>query len=349
MVERTEAFAPASATETREYVVITTPALSAAFQTLTNYRETTEGGGLTTHIETIDYIESNYSGRDSAEKVRNFIIDQYNNYGTQFVLLGGDADGPQGSHVIPTRNNSIDFSFNDESDDDNIIGDYYFSCLDGDWNSDGDNLWGEPTDGINGGYVDSDPEVAIGRITADTSVEALNQINKIITFESMDNPPYKTLLMGEHMGSEVYGGDYMNFVYTGTNYMPRQKLYDLENSWNSSDLISHINSNNFNILNHLGHSNTHSNMKMSRDEIDLLTNTTPVVIFSQGCYPAAFDNRNARSNMAEETYASPDYDSFAEKITVETQYGAFAYIGNSRYGCMVLLAIIHLILFIMNT
>lgn len=61
----------------RQYVVITTEGLMQAFQTLTEYRSSPAGGGYTTHIENIADIDTNYTGIDLAERVRNFIRDMY--------------------------------------------------------------------------------------------------------------------------------------------------------------------------------------------------------------------------------------------------------------------------------
>ena len=322
--------------ETREYVVITTAAMAMAFQELTDYRETEEGGGYTTHIETMENIEANYAGRDRAEQVRNFIIEQYNNYGTQFVLLGGDADGEQENHLVPTRGAYV--KINDYTDD-NIISDYYFACLDGDWNGDNDELWGESNDGIDGGDIDWDPEIAVGRIPADTAAEASTQITKIISFETMEQPPYRGLLVGELLNEDRYGGDDLDITYQNSNHMPADRLYDrnvYEGGWNKTQLVELINSDKYNLILHMGHSTVHDNMHLhvngnQDNDIDLLTNTTPVLVYSSGCYPASFDNRSSRKKMEDDpTYNS--IDSIAEVLTVESSSGAYAYIGNSRYG-----------------
>ncbi|MDH3357621.1 MAG: C25 family cysteine peptidase, partial [Desulfobacteraceae bacterium] len=94
---------PSAAAGTRQYVVITTAELSAAFETLTTHKASSAGGGFTTYIEYIDEIAAIYSGVDLAEKMRNFIIDMYTHYGTQYVVLGGDCDGAPENQVIPTR------------------------------------------------------------------------------------------------------------------------------------------------------------------------------------------------------------------------------------------------------
>lgn len=82
-------------TTAAEYLVITTSTLKPAFQVLTDHRSSPVGGGYTTHIEDIATIGATYSGVDLAERVRNYIRDMYN-FGTRFVVLGGDVD------LIPT-------------------------------------------------------------------------------------------------------------------------------------------------------------------------------------------------------------------------------------------------------
>jgi hypothetical protein len=52
-------------------------------------------------------------------------------------------------------------------EDDGIPTDLLLALLDGDWNADGDGLWGEVEDG-----VDLLPEVAVGRIAAGNATEA---------------------------------------------------------------------------------------------------------------------------------------------------------------------------------
>ena len=186
---------PYAAASTRQYVVITTAELSPAFKILTAHRASPAGGGYTTYIEHIDEIAAIYSGVDLAEKMRNFVKDMYTNYGTQYVVLGGDCDGSSENQVIPTRGCYAQVGGYTDA---YIPSDLYFGCLDGSWNSDVDELWGEINDGINGGDIDWFSEVYVGRIPADNYTEAMNQINKIIAFETHSNPT-KILLTGDEL------------------------------------------------------------------------------------------------------------------------------------------------------
>ncbi len=88
------------------YVIITSSALAASFQPLINQKI---ADGLTATIVTTDYIYANYTGTEShandimgaagleADQIRQFIANAYANWGTRWVLLGGD------STVIPMR------------------------------------------------------------------------------------------------------------------------------------------------------------------------------------------------------------------------------------------------------
>jgi hypothetical protein len=314
-----------AAAGTRQYVVITTPELSPAFETLTAYRASSAGGGYTTYIEYIDEIAAVYSGVDLAEKMRNFIKDMYTNYGTQYVVLGGDCDGPPEYQVIPTRGC---YAHVGDYTDAYIPSDLYFGCLDGSWNFDGDELWGEINDGINGGDIDWFSEVYVGRIPADDYTEAINQINKIIAFETYSSPT-KILLAGEELESSTWGGDRMDWLYTFMGSTPKTTLYDRnweDNNWPKSQLLTYINSNQYSFINYSGHSTVFSDVKLNSNDIHTMTNTKYFFVYSQGCYAGSIDGLNSNNTYG---YA----DCFGEAITNDnSDGGAFAYIGNSRYS-----------------
>jgi hypothetical protein len=315
----------AAAAATRQYVVITTAELSPAFETLTDYRASSEGGGYTTYIENIEDIATTYSGVDLAERMRNFIKDMYTNYGTQYVVLGGDCDGPPEHQVIPTR--GVYAQVGDYIDAD-IPSDLYFGCLDGSWNSDGDEYWGEVNDGINGGDIDWFSEVYVGRIPADDYTEAMNQINKIIAFET-HSIPAKVLLTGEQLDSSTWGGDRMDWLYSYMGSIPKTTLYDRDwesNDWPKSQLLAYINSNEYSFINYSGHSSVFSDMKLDEDDIFRMRNNTYFFVYSQGCYTGSLDGREPDNSYA---YA----DCIGEEMTNDfSDRGAFAYIGSSRYS-----------------
>ena len=301
--------ASAAVTTAAEYLVITTSTLAPKFQGLTDHRSSPAGGGYTTHIEDIATIDATYSGVDLAEKVRNYIREMYNS-GTRFVVLGGDVD------LIPTRGcYAVVGSYTDY----NIPSDLYFGCLDGTWNEDEDNIWGETNDGEGGGDIDWNSEVYVGRISVDDPTEAENHIHKIIASETGSRPNH-TLMLGEQLdGDPTYGGDRMDWVYSYMGGIPVTKLYDKDGIWPNSDLINLINDTDqqHHWVNHLGHSNSTYNMKLGNGDIDSMSNSDYFLVYSQGCYSGNIEYD----------------DCFGEVITNNhNDRGAYAYIGNSRYG-----------------
>ena len=119
------------------YVIITSSALAASFQPLLNQKI---ADGLTATIVTTNYIYANYTGTEShvndplgtagveADQIRQFIADAYANWGTRWVLLGGDTT------VIPMR--TVYASVHGTMDD-ALPTDVYYACPNGPWDSSG--------------------------------------------------------------------------------------------------------------------------------------------------------------------------------------------------------------------
>ena len=319
-----------------DYVIITDQNLknSGGVYTFQDLAAIKNASGIQTRIITTDYIYANYLGVDNQEKIRNFIIDAYQNWGIEYVLLGGDGDavflgGESGNNIIPSRGfyatayGEIDY---------NITSDLYYAALDGNWNTDGDNMWGEP------GEDDLYAEVYVGRAPVDSEEELSNFIYKTLTHEAETHQYLsKALMVGEDLGWFVWGADYKDEVKDGSNsneYLtvgfPNSFfvdiLYDRElnpDRWNKSDLIPLINEG-IHIINHLGHCDVEYAMKMVNDDVDSLSNTHYFFGYSQGCYNGAFDNKGPWG-------ASHENDSIVEHF-ITTQHGAFAFVGNSRFG-----------------
>lgn len=318
---KAEAFAAAGG---YEYVIITDNEMKEAFQTLANWKASR---GLTTYIETIENIEATYSGSDLQEKIRNFVDYAYHNWGTVYVLLGGDADDLDGV-PIPYRGvyGKVIRSSSTYIDED-IPCDMYYGALDGNWDNDGDGIYGEGTSrgnkggtGKKGEEADFFAEVFAGRISADNAAEAYNQIGKIIAYES-SLPTKSALLVGRQLDDcPTWGGDYKDEVYT---YFPSDwtatTLYERDGTYSQENLINEMNSGNHHLVNDITHSNYSNNMGLNNDQIGGLGNTPYFLAYSQGCEACGFD-------------WSED-DCAGEHFTVENgNGGAFAYIGNTRYG-----------------
>src|SRR5262249_33954211 len=126
------------------------------------------------------------AGVDDAERVRNFIKDAYARWGTKWVLLGGDTD------VIPVR-----YAYTSFYGGNFIATDAYYACLDGTWNKDGDNLFGEGyTDSSSpGDSVDLHPEVYVGRAPTATVAEAQQFVDKVFQYSRTPVGDYENRIL----------------------------------------------------------------------------------------------------------------------------------------------------------
>jgi hypothetical protein len=314
-----------------EYLMIVDAEKFDNWQPLADYYD---GIGMNVFMKSISDISSTTDGADTQEKLRNYIISIYESNPLRFVLLGGDTD------VIPHRGFYVNMGGGSESDDD-IPADMYYSCLDGNWNTDGDALWGEPME------ADLAPELAIGRICYNSDLEIANQIYKIVTYQMIpvEDSIKSSLFIGEWLWEgPTWGGDYMDEMIGGADIhgystvgVPTDwdistlydRTYGAEESWGPAQ-VRPLLSQGFNLVNHLGHSNTTYNMRMSNSQATSTTITNDgaaqnfSIYFTQGCYAGSFDNRNTNAG----SYTS---DSITEKLTA-LPTAAAAMISHSRYG-----------------
>jgi hypothetical protein len=152
-----------------DYLVVTSSALAESMQPLVRYKNET---GYYTVLDTIESILSTYSGRDDAEKLRERLKDFYN-FGGKYVLLAGDET------ILPIRYAYPNMTSEMPPVDQLQICDLYFADMTGNWNADGDSVWGER-------YVDNAdavPELLLGRLPINTPEEAANYIAKLIQYE----------------------------------------------------------------------------------------------------------------------------------------------------------------------
>jgi len=156
-----------------DYVIVTNELLAPYFQDLADWK--TEKG-IPAVVKTVSWIEANYPGGcDTAEKVRLFLQDAYSSWGTTYVLLGGDTD------VVPHR-----MGFTTYYGGDDIPADLYYSDLDGNWNWDGDEIFGESYKSAvaPGDSVDLYPDVIVGRAPVNSVVELETFLDKCEAYRS---------------------------------------------------------------------------------------------------------------------------------------------------------------------
>jgi len=318
-----------------DYLIITINAFIEDYQPLVHFYNER---GIKTRIAIVEEIYQSTNGNDEPDKIRNYIIDQYLNFNISFVLLAGDADASSfGQMQVPIRGlYGKVISGQDLYESKNIPSDLYYAALDGNWNDNNDDKWGEP------GEDDLLPELAVARICADNSDEIYAILNKIINYQlhPVIKDATKMLMAGEKMWNDPlsYGADYLDLLIGDQDQngyktvgMPLDLnftyLYDKTlGSWNKDDLIEKINSG-CNIIHHAGHSSSGTNMRLSRSDI-MNENFINVngrehlnpIIYSHGCSSAAID-----------VVGFLEQDCIAEMM-LEIDNFASAYVGNSRYG-----------------
>jgi hypothetical protein len=319
-----------------DYLIITKATYEDDFQPLVDFYDRR---GIRTRVKTVEFINSNYAGDDTAERVRACITDEYQNRGIQWVLLGGDADGehdnPSGK-IVPYRGLYCIVYSSDIYEDDHIPADCYYAGLDGNWNADGDNRWGEP------GEEDFYGEVSVGRAPLDSEAEIATFITKTIRYQSapVTGEVRNVLLLGEYLWDDplTWGGDYMdelvgfctNNGFTTQGVPPSysiQKLYDKTTGWDMYDLMAEVNTGTH-LINHLGHANTWYDMKMWDTDVtdanflnDGITHSY-CIVYTQGCLAGAFDNY----------YGEWYSDDCISEDMLDIDNFAVAVISNSRYG-----------------
>lgn len=138
-------------------VIVTVAPFVNAFAVLARKHESL---GLVTRLRSVESIRDAYpSGRDDAERIRMFLQDARTHWHIEFALLGGDDP------LIPMRLAWIDqlppfFGLGTIQ----LPTDQYYACLDGDWNADGDDRWGEAPVGADPrDDPDEVPELCVGR------------------------------------------------------------------------------------------------------------------------------------------------------------------------------------------
>jgi len=181
-----------------EYLIITGDAMVSQFQQLADWKTQ---AGVPAVVRTVSFIRSQYpAAADDAERIRLFIRDAYSRWGTKWVLLGGDTD------IIPERL-GFNVSFYQIE---HIAADIYYSCLDGNWDADGNSEYGEgfQDEFTPGDNADLMPEVYVGRAPVSSASDAQTFVNKTLVYEKTPASGYTNnwLLFAEVLFPQPYNG-----------------------------------------------------------------------------------------------------------------------------------------------
>ncbi len=289
------------------YIIIAPEEFAAALQPLADWKTQK---GIPTIIRTLEYIQQEFpDGVDLAEKMRNFIRWTYENRGTKYILLAGDVE------YVPSRNITTGgFTF---------ATDYYFADLDGTWNADQDDIFGEAVDNLDG-Y----PEVYVSRIPVRNTADIDRFITKLFQYEKLDG-----LAEGEDFPANVlYTAANLSHANDGKNLIMKHvdpeinPVFSRKMITESDDIghdpsvaIAELNKNHGLIFTEC-HGTAYTIRPGGRRSnvynynFDDLTNTMPGVYYIASCYTNDIRKR-----------------SISERWLLSPNGGGVAYIGNSSY------------------
>jgi hypothetical protein len=302
-------------TNTTQYVIITTPDW-ANNPNLTQFAEWKTQKGIPTTIFNTTYIYENYSGSDNQTRIRNFLKDAYDKWNIQWVLLAGDTD------KIPIRNFWTGSGYN-------VPSDYYYAALNGSFDDNGNNLYGEF------GEIDWIPELYVGRLPASTENELENMINKTLTYEiSIETGDWmqKAVFAGGQISasSDIQGWRIKNYIrnyifHTELNMNFTSLFYDSKRGYDNLTLVNFSNAINYGcaVVNLCSHGSPTSVSVSESGGSSYYTSTDAAssnnsyklpLVFASACSTARLD----------------DYECIGEAMLKNQNGGAISYIGATR-------------------
>ncbi|MCK4511980.1 hypothetical protein KAW64_09585, partial [bacterium] len=317
-----------------KYIIITTDAWKDDLAPLVQFQ--TQRGLKATIALKSDILADYPTAVDEPDAIRRYIIDAYDAWDIDYVLLVGDSGDPAVPNPDGIPHRGLYATRHGFLTDSDIPADMYYGCLDGTWNSEeaGDDLWGEP------GEADLYHEVGVGRASVSDGPEVVNFVTKTMRYQ---NAPIvsecdEVLLLGRHLDPDTWGGDGKDEIrfgssangYVTTGFPPSMNvgtLYEKYGWWSAADGVNALESG-VNIVNNLSHGDWNMMAGITLPDVPSFDNDglehSYNFIYSQSCYTGSFDNRTVYGTYAEE-------DCLAEELLTDDD-GAVAIISNSRYG-----------------
>jgi parallel beta-helix repeat protein len=153
------------------------------------YGDATNRSSGNPYIKNDTEVTANYSiFNDTTAKIRNFIRFAHQNWNAEYILLGGDVE------IVPVRKLYVNISgwetslLFDRSIEGWIPSDLYYGNLNGTWNKDFDEKFGEIGNNAIKDEADIYSEVFIGRAPIDGKHDIATFVNKVINFETTIKP-----------------------------------------------------------------------------------------------------------------------------------------------------------------
>ncbi|HEC89661.1 MAG TPA: hypothetical protein ENI44_03660, partial [Thermoplasmatales archaeon] len=197
-----------------DYVIITRAALSdfSANYTWNDLINRKKNDGLEATLVTVedinncpDYWNNDSLFNDTPAHIREFCKDAYQDWDTQYILIGGDNDGV---NVVERRK----LTYEEEP----VESDIYWTHLDNTFNADHDSEWGERGDS---GF-DLYSEMYSGSIPCDEGIDVSNWLTKSFFYADALDKDYleNAAFYGGDTGWNCQGDDFIDYsAIKGTN------------------------------------------------------------------------------------------------------------------------------------
>jgi len=293
--------------EVNDFVIITLSSLTSYITPLVDW-ETQKGRAV--EVVTTTWINSNYTGYDLAEKMRNFLREKYpwNQWGIEDVLLIGHYDN------VPMRRTYQDIGYGMPETD------FYYAELSYadniSWDANGNHQYGEDSD-----PVDFYGEVNVGRIPWSDPTIVQHICEKSVAYEQNNDPSYKKniLLLGaffwdndpnprtdnaELMEAKVDQSWMADWTLTRL-YEQGYSTFPMDYNLNNSNAVSVWSSGTYGFVNWAGHGSPtsshiyHGTVEafISSSNCPLLNDNYPAIIFADACSNSDTDYLNIGQAM----------------------------------------------------
>jgi len=266
-----------------------------------------------------DYHSSDPLFNDIEAHIREFCKDAYEDWGTQYIFVGGDDEWIPARHMRYAHESRVD-------------SDIYWSNLHNTFNDDHDSQWGEEEDD---GF-DLYSELFIGRITCDEPQDVSNWMTKSFYYADNDDIDYleNAAFYGGNTGWECQGDDFIDYAaikgtdswlgpspgahgpypsWLGFNYgfetwnaVNPSNEYNLSVKWTAEPpnpgwqggsqtvaidgLKNDINNDHVTLISGLAHANAKMSLDVSMSSWEAnYHNTKPFFIYDQGCHCGDMD------------------------------------------------------------
>jgi hypothetical protein len=330
---------PLDGAEDHTYLVISTSNLlynAPAPWNLQTLCDARARAGFTPVMVPVEWICANYPGTNTPARIRAFIQDAYQQWGVRYLLIAGTYD------LIPVQKLYVSFKdFFVTRTADIPAEAIYYGCMTGSFDQNGNGLYGEVTDGENGGDVDLTAEVMVGRFPVADPTELAHLVRKTLSHETAGAEalrPNALLAEKMDMGTLVYATGYMeqlrwgstayNLNTLGFENSPYAEAFDTDHTlydsdaglWTSAQALDFLNRD-YQTVNHIGHgavkvcAKIQLSLPSHLEALRAFTNTVPYFMYSQACNTGAFDTP----------------DCFAEQL-VTVSNAACATVMNAREG-----------------